>query len=226
MRYTTRPLSGWDGPRTPSSDRRSRWTFKASWSNTLALLERELGHLDATDVVLEADFREQDLRLDGMPRSNARPPVDPAVRISFASKYGPLIYQADSCEQWQHNVRSIALGLEALRAVDRYGITRRAQQYSGWRQIGAGPSAALVPEPPMDRPRAASILIAAAYSDAAGYDAMHPLWERELLAGVGPHSVNVVTRRALRFTHPDAGGTSEAFDQVQRAITVLGGGAS
>jgi len=36
-------------------------------------------------------------------------------------------------EDWRHNVRSIALGLEALRAVDRYGISRRGEQYAGFR---------------------------------------------------------------------------------------------
>ncbi|MDQ2624973.1 MAG: hypothetical protein M3Y20_07420 [Actinomycetota bacterium] len=161
MRYTTRPLSGWDGPRTPAGQRRSRWTFKASWSDTLDLLERELRHLDACDVVLEADFREQDLRLDGMPRASARQPEDPAVKISFTSKHGPLVYASDSCAFWQHNVRSIALGLEALRAVDRYGITRRAEQYSGWRQLGSGSS--IVTDAPMDRERAAVVLADAAY---------------------------------------------------------------
>jgi len=31
----------------------------------------------------------------------------------------------DSCEFWQHNVRPIALRLVALRAVDRYDVTKR-----------------------------------------------------------------------------------------------------
>lgn len=44
-----------------------------------------------------------------------------------------LIYATDACEDWRHNVRSIALGLEALRAVDRFGISRRGEQYAGFR---------------------------------------------------------------------------------------------
>ncbi len=50
--------------------------------------------------------------------------LDPAKR---------LVYATDCCDFWQHNVRSIALGLEALRAVDRYGISRRGEQYAGFR---------------------------------------------------------------------------------------------
>ena len=214
MRYTTRPLSGWDGPRTPAHQRRSRWTFKASWSSTLELLERELGYLDARDVVLEADFREQDLRLDGMPRANARLPEDPAVRLSFESKHGPLVYQCDSVDGWHGNVRSIALGLGALRAVDRYGITRHAEQYRGWKQIGG--SGAVVPDAPPDREQAAVNLVSLVFRD--GPVAPHVA---DLLAG--RIDLDVVARRAQRRAHPDTGGSAELFDAVQRSIAVLRG---
>ena len=109
-----------------------------TWSATLDLLDRELYYLDAENVVIQADFTERDLRIDGTVRANARQPGHPGIRIAFESMHGPLTYATDSCEFWQHNVRSIALGLEALRAVDRYGVTRRGEQYTGWLQIEAG----------------------------------------------------------------------------------------
>lgn len=135
MKVTFRPLV-WSDPSTPPHRRRSKHTFKAGWLFTLDLLDRELAYLKAEHVVIEADFREQDIRLDGMPRSGARTPEHPGIRIGFDSKHGPLIYATDSCAFWQHNVRSIALGLEALRAVDRYGVTKRGEQYTGWKAIG------------------------------------------------------------------------------------------
>jgi len=210
LRYVTRPLAGWDGPRTPVGRRRSRYTFRASWGDTLDHLARELEHLAASDVVLEADFREQDLRMDGAPRSNARQPEDPAVRLSFESKHGHLVYQADGYSTWQHNLRAIALGLEALRAVDRYGITSRAQQYDGWKQIEA-PSASTIPDwqtavrtiaelagvIPEDVPRTVGIF----NSD--------------------PDSIRRLYRLAQRKTHPDLGGTAEAFDLLTRARAEL-----
>lgn len=219
MRYTTRPLTAWDGPRTPADRRRSRWAFKAGWSDTLDLLERELRHLDARDVVLEADFREQDLRLDGMPRSNARQPIDPAVRVAFDSKHGALVYAADTCEFWQHNVRSIALGLEALRAVDRYGISRRAEQYRGYRQIGGGP--AIVTDAPLTRTAAAQVLV-----DAMGgldLDPEAPFVSAYTLEIAGPEVLRRVARVARRRTHPDAGGSAEAFQRVEDALRALRG---
>lgn len=137
MNVTLRPLSTWPYPDTRS--RRSRHTFKAGWQDTLDLLRRELRHLRASNVVIGAGLREEDLRIDGMPRSGARDPAHPGIELSFdAPAHGRLVYATDACLRWEHNVRSIALGLEALRAVDRYGITRRGEQYAGWRQLESG----------------------------------------------------------------------------------------
>lgn len=138
MNVTFRPIDVWPYPDT--RPRRSRWTFKAPWSKTLALLERELDFIDGHNVVLGAMFREQDLRLDGMPRSGAQVPAHPGIELSFDSPHGRLVYASDACEWWEHNVRSIALGLEALRAVDRFGITRKGEQYAGWKALPAGES--------------------------------------------------------------------------------------
>jgi hypothetical protein len=214
VKYTTRPLTTWDGARTPADRRRSRWAFKAGWSDTLDVLERELQHLGARDVVLEADFREQDLRLDGMPRSDARPPVDPGVRIAFDSKHGSLVYAADTCEFWQHNVRSIALGLEALRAVDRYGISRRAEQYRGYRQIGGAP--AILPDAPLSREQAAVVLFEAVYPEGYARGGHTVLL-------TGDVDLDAFARRARRRAHPDAGGSVEAFQRVESALRVLRG---
>ena len=174
-------LAAW--PHGNTWDRRSKGTFKASWQNTLDLLDRELRLLDAANVILGVNLRPGDIRLDGWPRSNAAQPLHPGVELSFdsraiakldptvrrgraliaraggdarvaAKRHHPdvggdhadfvaiqaatdpakrLVYATDACEDWRHNVRSIALGLEALRAVDRYGISRRGEQYAGFR---------------------------------------------------------------------------------------------
>ncbi|MDE9364564.1 hypothetical protein PZ938_03020 [Luteipulveratus sp. YIM 133132] len=200
MKATFRPLT-WTGPATPADQRRPYGTFKASWQDTLDLLDRELRHLGATEVVIEADFRESDLRLDGMPRSGARQPANPGIRIAFESKHGPLVYATDSCAYWQHNVRSIALGLEALRAVDRYGITRRAEQYAGWRQIEAATAAAM-----MDAADARRVLLGAIGDTHQGLD-----------------SDDLLVRRARRRAHPDVeSGSREQWDLVEQAARVLG----
>lgn len=117
--------------------------FGARWPDTVELLAQELRHLGAERIAVAIDgLQESDLRRDGLPRAQAR--LGDPVRIAFTTRdYGPLMYETGrftrrgwyGTEGWQANVRAIALGLEALRKVDRYGITKRGEQYSGWRQL-------------------------------------------------------------------------------------------
>ncbi len=206
MNYTFRPLSQWTEAET--DPRRSRYTFKAPWQDTLNLLAYELDHLDAEHVVLQADFREQDLRLDGMPRANALQPAHPGVRVAFDSKHGPLIYATDSCEFWQHNVRSIGLGLEALRAVDRYGVTRRGEQYTGWKQLPSG----IATPAPMTVEDAARFLLDSADLD-LGDDITPVIAMTE--------ARQAVYRLAVKQLHPDRGGDTVEFQRLQEAKRVL-----
>lgn len=139
MRYTFRPLPVWPYPATPPSDRRSIYTFKASYQDTLELLEHEISALSGHDPVIGMGYRERDIRQDGQLRANAPVrPSHPGVELTFDTRQGRLTYSTDICEWWEHNVRSIALGLEALRAVDRYGITHRGEQYAGFLALASG----------------------------------------------------------------------------------------
>ena len=149
-----RPIPLWPHDSTPPDRRRSSYTFKAPWSNTLDLLDRELRRLGATNIVIGCGLREQDIRNDGWPRSGARVPQHPGVEISFDGvplngPMGRLVYATDVCRFWEHNVRAIGLGLEALRAVDRHGITRHGEQYAGFKALPVSADA-----PSYDRGRA------------------------------------------------------------------------
>lgn len=145
MRYEIRPLGTWTDPVTKNRASSSR--FRASWQSTLDLLARETEMLGAPLVVMQIDVTEGDLRRDGMLRAGAKVNF-PGVRVSFDSKHGPLTYATDAYDRqysgdmpgWQANVRALALALEALRAVDRYGVTKRGEQYCGWLAIEAGGS--------------------------------------------------------------------------------------
>lgn len=136
--FTFRPITTWPGELTRS---RRRSPFGASHGQTLRLLRTELAHIVArrsAPVVIQLALREQDIRQDGLPRANARQPEHPGVILAFDSRYGPLRYATDVFTDWQANLRAIALGLESLRRVDRYGITKRGEQYAGWRALEAG----------------------------------------------------------------------------------------
>lgn len=202
MNYQFRPIEVWPGSRT---ERPKRSLFRAGYQNTLDLLETELGMLDADHVVIQLAIEEADLRLDGMLRANTKPDR-PGVILSFDSKYGPLRYPCGTFDDWTDNLRAIALGLEALRKVDRYGVTRRGEQYTGWRQLTAGTDSG-----PYTRQEAAWVVASAA----------EDTWSPERILG-DSEVRRLAVRKALKLTHPDQGGDPEKFGRVQRARELLG----
>lgn len=138
MKATFRPIDNWPAE-TPLE---GRWSnFRAGYGDTLELLDRELRQLDAKNVVIQVALREDQIRLDGMPKSNATSPTHPGVILAFDSKHGPLKYSSGAFHHWHDNLRAIALGLESLRRVDRYGITKRGEQYTGWKALPSGSQA-------------------------------------------------------------------------------------
>jgi hypothetical protein len=174
----------------------------------MSLLDRELSHLRARSVILAAGFRPPDLRLDGWPRAGAPQPAHPGVELSFDSRHGRLVYATDACTYWQDNVRSLALGLEALRAVDRFGITRRGEQYAGWKSLPGAAEGKGVVIPDADR--AWGILL-----EAAGLASV-PTSSTE-------YDLDTAYRMAAKRTHPDQGGDGEAFIRVRAAYEYLRG---
>lgn len=128
---TFRPIDEWPGEMTRN---RRRAPFRTTWGTTIELLERELSILDARLVVFQIAVDERDLRIDGKPRAQARA-THPGVILAFESKWGPLKYAVDAFDRWEDNVRAIALAMEALRKVDRYGVTKRGEQYTGWKAL-------------------------------------------------------------------------------------------
>jgi hypothetical protein len=134
MRLIYRPLERWD---RAIDKARPHAPFRAPYQATLDLLEREARMLGAGRVVVELAIQETDLRLDGQPYAGTKT-RHPGVTVAFESHHGPLKYTADTFATWQENLRAIALGLEALRKVDRYGMTSRGEQYAGWKALPAG----------------------------------------------------------------------------------------
>ncbi len=203
--YTVRPLSDRTWLRPASA--RTPTRFSSKWVDTEELLLAEVDHLDGRNLVVEVDVREQDLRLDGTLRANAREAATPAVVVAFESKHGPILHRCDTFiapythqgKHWQHNVRAIALTLQALRAVGRYGAAETGQQYTGFKAIGGGTPLPAAPQ------------------------RMSPETAAEILRGYGAIGAPIASayKAAIRATHPDAGGNRADFDRIQQAARVL-----
>lgn len=189
---TVRP---WDGPKPKCAYRRSQ--FSATLTKTLRLLSRELEMLAATKLVILLDVSEKDIRLDGAPRANARM-GEPCVAVSFESKHGPVRMVTGEYSSWQDNLRAVALSLEALRSVDRYGVSKSGEQYRGWRAIPASTDAA-------------DLIV----------DVDHAYEFLGQWMVPDEDDVWSALRKALHATHPDHGGSVDEFRKVIRARDLL-----
>jgi hypothetical protein len=198
-----KPLDAWPGKRTmprPSQ-------FKADWTDTCRLLASELDALNAKDGVLQVEAPAEQFRLDGQPRAGIK--LGRGVVLSFTTKAGALMFPCDTFEggwqmgAWESNVRAIALGLQALRAVDRYGISPRHEQYRGWAALPAA-----TPEGFETSWEAAAFL-----SKHSG----HGVWPIHDAVNIGQDAYRIAAKRL----HPDAGGDTREFQRLQQAMAVL-----
>jgi hypothetical protein len=192
-RIQIEPIPAWHWP---VAGRPKGNPFAASYADTVEVLRGELRALGCRDfAVLQVVCAVSDVRADGLLRTRARP-IYQGVALSFDSVFGPLTYPCDTyagsarMPGWQANVRAVALGLRALRAVDRYGIAGRGEQYRGFRAIGSGGQVAEV------------------FATAAEAE----VWLREMTGSVEPQSVESALRIGARLLHPDT--TGGRFDAV------------
>lgn len=172
-------------------------------ASTLDVLDRELRMLSAENAEMLVAIAPSDFRLDGNPRARAVA-AHPGVILSFDSNVGHLSYPCDTYTTWQDNLRAIALALEALRKVDRYGVTKRGEQYRGFLAL----EATAAPAGFADAAEALKFL--------GGYIGLG-LSEMGAVEG----AVARALRKAQRVEHPDMGGNAAAFQRVSLAEAKL-----
>lgn len=195
------PIGAWPGAMT--SPRRLS-PFSATLSSSLTILTREIYELvdtkkqqDSAELLIAVPAGK--FRQDGRPYADAKP-EHPGVIFSIDSKHGSLSYPCDTFTTWQDNLRAIALALEALRKVDRYGVTKRGEQYRGFLALEATAAPA-----------------GFATADAA-YEFLFDLVStRHVMANGDDTSVSTIVRRAQRIAHPDHGGDADTFQKVTLA---------
>lgn len=193
-----------DEPLPKPADGWSRSPFGGSYTDTLDRLEREMRHLGATDIVILVDADHSQIRNDGWPKSTMRPRT-PGVIVTFETPvFGALRYESGKFNAWEQNLRAVAMTLERLRAVDRYGCTK-GEQYTGWKALPSG-------------------IQAGEWSNAE--EAMRFITQTAGIVGTvtnlreivsNPDAVDVWWKRAARKAHPDAGGSDELMAKVNRA---------
>lgn len=211
LQYRCAPLPAeWPGVPTPQ---RKPSPFKANWGSTIALLAAELRHLGARDVVLRLAVRDDQIRGDGGVFAKAR--IQNAAVI-LECKVGPdrLSFPCDRFNWWEDNVRAIALALEALRKVDRYGV-RAGKQYEGFKALPSGDWGSVELQP-LTPARAAARMLTLAECDEDDQEELVEIIVRDSL------EARFWLRCAQVKVHPDhQGGSTVLFQELQQIKQVL-----
>lgn len=204
-------FDGW--PLDETAERRDA-PFKASWFKTKDLLDRELYHIGATEVRLKTAHGMGQRRRDGGPLSDRKPP-HPGVILTFNravwngenTEVVAMKFPCDTFSLWEDNLRAIALALEALRKVDRYGVNP-GSQYTGFRALppASNGSAPLTPE------QAARFIL-----DNCGI--VIPSQPKELIEN--KDYANLLYKMAAKRLHPDKSEDAAEFQKLEESIRLL-----
>jgi hypothetical protein len=219
LNITIQAMPKWPGDST-TERKNSPFLHKGKMINfedTWQLLQTELRHVGAREVTLFTMHSKEDIRVDGKLRSDTRTPSHPGVILQFdkyagydeatkQSNFVQLRFPCDTFNGWKTNVRAIALALEALRKVDRYGVTTGAQ-YAGYKALAAG-DVDLTPE-----------LAADFIARSAGMGSI-PGIAASVIANVGGFGA-IVYKSAAKVLHPDKGGNPEEFKRLEKAWRIV-----
>lgn len=102
-------------PRTRHPERSK---FKVTFDRARRELSVELDRMGATDVILSTNVQ---LRLDGHPYADRRPPQDRGVAVYFKYNGRPMCFACDRWDSVQDNIWAIHHTIEALRGIARWG---------------------------------------------------------------------------------------------------------
>lgn len=223
MDITFETLDKW--PYGGKGDRNS--PFKASYPKTVSLLKDELTRINARRVAIQSGHWGDDIRMDGLPRVNARVPRFPGVCLTF-EKFTPsgkidaqnrplgsyvlLEFPCSTFNHWEDNLRAIALTLKAIRETKKYGVGRvdRDQHYEGFQHKRVEARAGAPSNGKMTVEAAAAVIAACAEGG----------WTSDVIAR-SADEMEAAYRQAARNTHPDFGGTTVSMAAVNNAAQVL-----
>lgn len=194
MSVTASPLqwpSGWQRATQKAYSKFGNYTFEQMRVEVL----RQLRLLEAKNVIISSDLR---LRQDGFPFSGQRQPEDVGIAVYFDLNGDTKCIPCDKWSTVEDNLRAIALTVEALRGIDRWGAKEMVN--AAFRGFKALPESAIVTP----------------YSKRAWYEVL------EVAQTASPEIIRAAYRQKAMKAHPDQGGTPAAFEEVQSAYRESG----
>lgn len=178
-----------DRPRTSKWDRMIG-PNKMPSGRIRQLLSKELRMMDVSQIVVSTNVA---TRRDGLPYAGQKAPDDPGVVLYFTRKGSDI---AISCDRWQSvdaNLRAIGLTIEAIRGMERWGTEEMIDRaFTGFKAL----------------PESATVMPFTA----------KPWHEVLEVAPTASMETRRAAYRSLLFKHhPDQGGDTAMFTEVQRA---------
>lgn len=106
---------------TPRTRVPTRSRFKAkSIADARDKISHEVRLLGGQDLIISTNLK---LRNDGLPRSDQAQPADKGVAIFFRWQKAPRSIACDKWDRVEDNLYALALSVEAMRGLDRWGAT-------------------------------------------------------------------------------------------------------
>lgn len=192
---------GWE--RTPDGKRKNYSMFRTTFDKARKEMHLELQRLKAKYVVVSTNIP---LRLDGNPRADvARLRItDPGVAVYFSLRDRPMVMARDAYWSVHDNLRSIGLGIEHLRGLERHGgATMMERAFEGF---------AALPEPgnaSHGRPWWKAL-------DFASDPAAWTLHERTKAIV----DAEAIYRQKAKSAHADSGGSHDQMVELNGAIAM------
>jgi hypothetical protein len=183
------PLDWPIGSRRTPPDRRVYGQFKQTADTSRRFLLSELSRLGASGVVISSNVP---LKSDGQMRSDyaarsLRMDEDPGVAVYFTLKGKSRVICCDRYNAVWKNVYAIALAVEAMRGIERWGVTDFIDRaFEGFTKLLTTP-----------------------YQD--------PWIILEIPIGSSEKDIDQAFKAKARHLHPDNGGTAHQFQDLQWA---------
>jgi hypothetical protein len=200
---------GWT--RTKPEDRqKSRFGQRGqvSFSYARNFLLEELSRLGAVNAVITTDLP---VRNDGLPYATGRGVDDVGVAVWFvlANEHGEMQEQVFPCDKWRshaENMWAIALSIEALRGLDRWGVNQVVTRaFSGFTALPPGSGEEFVAQAP--KKRTWREVLGETFAPWPELDA-----DELLLLARTRH------RKLIQLHHPDRGGSHDIAAELNVAL--------
>lgn len=215
-----RPLATkWPKPETAPKDRKTPQDWAADWVKTPQKLISELERLKVREALVELDAPASSFRRLGSVGGllSDAPTVSPKVLVTFhLPEVGEVQYPCDGYKTPLWNLHAIALTLELLRRIDFYDCTivGQRQQYRGFKRL---PGPAGQEGEVLSPMQAAERIMETVYPGQTGLE--RTAYVKAIMED--SEVMRLFIRKAERETHPDKGGSHEAFNRVAAAKAVL-----